>query len=406
MKVAILTQYYPPEVGAAQARLAALARAFVARGHSVTVLTAMPSYPVGRIHAGYGGLVRREELEGVRVIRSFIYPTQKVDFPRRLANYFSFVLSSAWFGSTSLDHPDFLIVESPPLFLGLTGAWLGRLKRTRMIFNVSDLWPESAVRLGLLRTKSISHRLSTWLEGFCYRSAWLVTGQSREIVSDIVTRYPRHRTMLLSNGVDTEKFHPNRATHRARDEPRRNGQIVALYAGLHGLAQGLDQILGAAEILPAQSNLEIVLMGDGPEKPNLVKRARARGIRRIRFLDPRPHAKMPSVIASGDISIVPLARYIPGAVPSKLYEAMASGRPVIMVAEGEAASIVRDHSAGIVVEPGDVVGLARALESLSCDPDLRVRLGANGRSAAVKHFDRRRIGAEFVEFLEQEISNC
>ena len=400
MKLAILTQYYPPEIGAPQARLSALAREFARRGHSVSVLTAMPSYPTGRIQPGYGGAWRRDRQDGVSVIRTLVYPTQDPGFPRRLANYLSFTLSSALVGTACLESPDYLLVESPPLFLGLTGLWLSRLKRARLVFNVSDLWPESAVRLGLLRAGSLAHRLAAWLESLCYRRAWLVTGQSAEIVGDVTARFPTCETFHLSNGVDTTAFAPERATAAARALLGTAPGCVALYAGLHGLAQGLDQLLDAVEALPPESDLRLVLMGDGPEKARLLQRARARDLHRVTFLDPRPHGEMPAVLAAADLVIVPLLRHLPGAVPSKLYEAMASARPVVLLAEGEAARIVTEHQAGIVVRPQDGVGLIHALRTLAANASLRRTLGANGRAAAVRHFDRAAIVTNFIEFLE------
>ena len=148
MKIAFLTQYYPPEIGAPQNRLSQLAARFAHSGHDVSVLTAMPNYPEGKTHPGYKGVLRRERLDGVSVIRTYIYPTQSAGYVRRLTNYFSFVVSSALGGMALLTRADYLFVESPPLFLGLTGFLLSRVKRMRLIFNVSDLWPESAVRLG------------------------------------------------------------------------------------------------------------------------------------------------------------------------------------------------------------------------------------------------------------------
>ncbi len=403
MKFAILTQYYPPEVGAPQSRLSALARAFVRRGHQVTVLTAMPNYPTGRIHKGYGGCFRQEVRDGVRVQRTFIWPTQKTDVPRRLASYGSFVLSAALAGSLRLDAPDYLLVESPPLFLGLAGVLLSRLKRARLIFNVSDLWPESAVRLGLVRQGSAAHRLSAALEHFCYRNAWLVTGQSMEIVNDIAARFPDCKTLHLSNGVDTQAFGPDTSTPAASHVLGKNGTCIALYAGLHGLAQGLELLVAAAASLPSSANLEMILMGDGPTKASVVDRVRAQQIPRVRFLGSRPHGDMPAILATADVLLVPLLRYIPGAVPSKLYEAMASGRPVILIGEGEAARIVREHDAGIVVAPGDLGGLVQALRILSSDADLRGRLGANGRAAAVRFFERSRVAATLIELLERSL---
>ena len=403
MKVAILTQYYPPEIGAAQVRLSALARGFVRRGHQVTVVTAMPNYPAGRLQPGYHGLWRREQQDGVSVIRSFVYPTQRTDFAHRLTNYFSFVFSSAVFGSFLLREADYLIVQSPPLFLGLTGIWLSRLKGTRMVFNVSDLWPESAVRLGVLRTDSTAYRLSAGLERLCYRQAWAVSGQSHEIVADISRRFPHCRTVHLSNGVDTETFRPASPTTAAKQLLGSDGRCVVLYAGLHGVAQGLELVLDAADALSPDGGLNIVLLGDGPHKAKLVRRVQESTARAVRFLDPRPHAEMPGVLAAADVVLVALARHIPGAVPSKLYEAMSSGRPVVLIADGEAAQIVRKHGAGLVVRPGDLAGLVRALRTLAADAGLRRRMGANGRAAAVRNFDRTQIVGRFIDFLEQHL---
>jgi len=400
LNIAILTQYYAPEVGAAPIRLTALAEAFRARGHQVTVLTAIPNYPMGRVFAGYPRFLLRQQITGVRVIRSFIYPTQRVNIFHRVASYISFAASSALVGTFLLPRPDYLIVQSPPLVLGLTGVYLSWVKRTRLVFNVSDLFPETAVRVGVLRSGSLPHRLSLWLEGLCYRVAWLVTGQSVEIVRDIEARFPRRRTRLLSNGVDPSQFRPPSASPGPAGPTHKNGRCIAMYAGLHGLLQGLRQVLDAAERLQGDPCCELVLVGDGTEKNALVADANRRGLTNVRFLDPRPHDEMRRTLLDADILIIPLVRYLPGAVPSKLYEAMATGRPVVVVAEGEAAGIIQQHQAGLAVTPWDADGLADALRRLAADPALRERLGRNGRAAVERHFDRRRIAEEFVRFLE------
>jgi glycosyltransferase involved in cell wall biosynthesis len=399
----LLTQYYPPEVGAPQVRLSELAAHFVQRGHSVTVLTAMPNYPTGRIYDEYGGLLRRELWEGVNVIRTFIYPTQKADFIPRLTNYFSFVLSSITLGSILLRPTDYLLVESPPVFLGLSGIWLRWLKHARLIFNVADLWPESAVRLGVLRPGSLAFRVSDWLETFCYRNAWLVTGQSKSILADITKRFPDYPTFHLSNGVDTQLFRPDRQTEDARATLHSKGNCVALYAGRHGIAQGLEQVLSAAKALSGRTSVQFVLVGDGPEKQTLLERVRQLELNNVRFLASRPAREIPALLAAADLALVTTKTYIPGMVPAKLYEAMASGRPVVLVASGEAAEIVREYQAGIVVEPGDVAGLAQAVQALQARPDLRRALGENGRRAAEQHFDRRKIVTRFIDHLEANL---
>jgi glycosyltransferase involved in cell wall biosynthesis len=400
MKLTILSQYYPPEVGAPQARLSELAANFVRRGHEVTVLTATPNYPIGRIHEGYRGFCRREERDGVHTIRTFIYPTQSARVVRRLTNYFSFVLSSSLFGSLLLAPPDYLLVESPPLFLGLAGLWLAWLKRTRLIFNVSDLWPESVVQLGMLRRNSFAHKLATKLEAFCYRHAWLVTGQSKSILANIKERFPNCRSFHLSNGVDTRCFGPGRSNGKARALVNRNGKCIALYAGLHGLAQGLDQILETAKTLGDEAPVEFLLIGDGPEKSRLRRGAKERQLTNLRFMDLCPAKDMPALLASVDVALVTLKAYIPGAVPSKLYEAMATGLPVVLVAEGEASEIVEQHDAGITIRPGDNAGLTKAMRTLISDPALRRRLGQNGQKAAKDYFDRTIIADKFIDYLE------
>ncbi|MCA9500642.1 MAG: glycosyltransferase family 4 protein [Nitrospira sp.] len=400
MKITFLTQYYPPEVGAPQARLSELAKNFIKNGHSVCVLTAMPNYPSGKIYQGYGGLLRREQIDGVNVIRTFVYPTQKANLIHRLTNYFTFVFSSAIMGCFLLKSTDFLLVESPPLFLGISASLLSKLKRTRMIFNVSDLWPESAVELGVLDKNSFAYRLSARLEKFCYQQAWLITGQSKSIMDDIRTRFPDRPTFHLSNGVDTQLFHPGRRTKEACEIMGSGTNCVVLYAGLHGLAQGLEQALAAAEQVRTEVNLKFVFIGSGPTKKSLVEQAKQGDLNNVCFLESRPAREIPALVAAADIVLVPLKMYITGAVPSKLYEAMASGRPVILIAGGEAAEIVRDHQTGMVVEPGDVASLVQAIRTLYAQPDLRKTLGENGRRVAEQYFDRTTIAGRFIDHLE------
>ena len=403
MRIGILTQYYVPEIGAPQARLSDIAMKLVDRGHEVFVLTAMPNYPRGQIYPGYGGFFCREMRDGVSVIRTYIYPSKSIGLIRRLANYFSFVLSSLIAGTIVLPRLDYLLTESPPLFLGITGYLLSRLKRARWIFNVSDLWPESAVRIGVLRRESLAYRLSEKLEAFCYRNSWIVTGQSKGILASIQERFPICPVFHLSNGVDSQRFNPERQTATARAALGNDDQCVALYAGLHGVAQGLDQVLLTADALRSESQLRFVLIGDGPEKEKLRDQVTARKLNNVCFLNPYPADEIPALLAAADVVLVPLKSYIPGAVPSKLYEAMASGRPVVLVASGEAADIVHEHQAGLAIDPGDVSELTEALKTLRDQPQLRWRLGMNGRRAAEQYFDRGKIVARFIACLETNL---
>ncbi|MEY4686494.1 MAG: hypothetical protein RIR76_517 [Verrucomicrobiota bacterium] len=402
MHFVILSQYYPPEIGAPQARLSELASRFVARGHRVTVLTAKPNYPSGRIAPGYAGVWRRETREGAAVLRTFIYPTQSTRLVPRMTNYLSFMFSSATFGTLLLPRADYLLVESPPLFLGLAGLWLSRIKGARLIFNVSDLWPDSVVRLGKLTAGSRVHRAMTGLEEFCYSRAWAVTGQSAGILADVRARLPEKRVYHLSNGVDAARFACAAPDAALRADLGEGRSCLAIYAGLHGLAQGLEQWLEVAARLRDERELMFVFIGDGPEREALVARAQALGLDNVRFHRALPRERMPAVAASADIALVSLKLDLPGAVPSKIYEAMGAGVPVLLLASGEPAEIVRHTGAGLTVAIGDISRAAAAVRRLAHDVDLRRELGAAGRRAAADEFDRDRIAASFIEYLEKE----
>jgi len=317
-------------------------------------------------------------------------------------NYFSFVFSSMFIGGWYIKSCDYFLTESPPLFLGIAGFILSRWKHARWIFNVSDLWPESAVRLGLIQD-GFALRISQYLEAFCYRKAWRVSGQSQSILLDIQNRFPTVNIIHFSNGVDTTIFSPDSNSQQGVQFPAKTKlKIIFLYAGLHGLAQGLDQILDAFKKLEHLQDICLILIGDGPEKKSLIKKTSELGLHNIFFLDPVLHKYIPNALASADICIIPLKKFIPGAVPSKLYEAMASGKPVLMIAEGEPAEIVDKYRAGLVAKPGDIEGISLAIQQLANDPELRQEMGVLGRKAAVEHFDRKKIIYQFEKNLTSD----
>jgi glycosyltransferase involved in cell wall biosynthesis len=403
VRIGILSQYYSPEMGAAQSRLSDLALNLRRRGHEVVVLTAMPNYPEGRICPGYGGLLRRERRPEADVIRTWIRPSENNGFVSRMASYLSFTTSAATIGLACMPQIDILVTESPPLTLGMAGWFISRLKRARFVFNVSDLWPESAVALRMLPPAGPATRLAYRLETFCYRAAWRVSGQSAEILGSIESRFPSVVTIPFPGGVDTTRFRPEAASCEVRSRVLGDERVIALYAGLHGLAQGLDLLLQAAERLLDLPDFAIVLMGSGPLKRNLQDEAKRRGLHNVRFADALPREDVPAVLASADIALVPLGLRLVGAVPSKLYEAMASGAPSVVVAQGEPAEIVTAGGAGVAVDPGDVDGLTAALRRLAASADERKALGAAGRRAAVERHDRQVICDRFIDALEDAV---
>lgn len=402
MKILFLTQYFPPEVGAPQNRIFELAKLLVKRGHEVTVLTGMPCYPANEIFEGYKGKVlTKEERDGIKIVRTWLYATKNPGFVPRLMNYFSFTFSSLLLGSFLVKRQDIILTESPPLFLGMTGYLLSLFKRAKFIFNVSDLWPESAVKLGVLNNKSLI-KLSTWLEEFCYKKSALITGQTKGIVENINER-GYHHTYLLTNGVDTSFFTKGRALNDLREQLDLQEKFLVCYAGIIGIAQGLDVILETAKKVEKHKDIHFLLIGEGPEKQRLMDKAKDMQLNNISFVSLQPKEKMPGIIASMNATIIPLKKLdlFKGALPSKMFEALSSELPIILSVEGEAQKLIEASGGGICVEPENSQQIAEAVLKIYSDPAFAKQLGERGREYVQQHYSREAIVESFEKRLKE-----
>jgi glycosyltransferase involved in cell wall biosynthesis len=404
LRIVMLTHYFPPEVGAPQARLYELARRAAAAGHTVTVVTGFPNYPTGVIPAGYRGRFRmEEEMDGIRVIRTWVHATPNRGFVRRILNHLSFAFSSLT-AMGMLGSADVFFVESPPLFTGLAALAYRRLKRAPYIFNVSDIWPQSAVELGAVRNR-FAIRLTEMLEMHLYRKAARVSVVTPGMVERLANRgVPREKLFLLTNGVNTLVFKPatpNMELARSLGLDRRK---VFLYAGTHGMAQGLGTVLDAAK---QTKNLDVlyVLAGEGAEKDALIRRAQSEGIANIKFLPNQPKQTMPDLLNLAYATIIPLRRLdlFKSALPSKMFESMATAKPIVASLWGEAADLIESAGCGIVVAPEDAAGMRDAVERLAADPALARRLGEKGRQHVQAHFDRELTAGRFLELLQETV---
>ncbi len=395
MRIIFLTQYFPPETGAPQNRLFAMAKALRMKGAEITVLTAMPNYPDMRIQSGYRGrMVVRENMEGLDVHRVWLFVSKGKGLFTRLLNYFSFVFTSALYGLFRLRKTDVLLVESPPLFLGISAMLLARAKGAKLVFNVSDLWPESAVQLGLV-TNALAIGLSERLEMRCYRSAALITGQTQGIVDNIKARCPEKDVLWVPNGVDLDLIDKARSTPAIRSEygiP--SDSFVVVYTGIIGHAQGLEVVLRAAERIRDRPNVLFLLAGDGPERTGLLAFAKEKVLTNIRFMDTMPRDRALSLVAACDAAVVPLRRnkLFEGAIPSKAFEAMGLGKPLLLGVEGEALRLfIEEGGAGLAFVPEDDADLARSVLRYLDDPSLRRAHGESGARYVRERFDRHRI---------------
>ena len=396
--VTILTQYFPPEMGAPQARLSELGERLVDKGWEVRALTALPNYPIGRVFPGYPhwrpvvGQVGR-----IPTVRVPLYATKRGGL-LRMVSYLSFAASARMLGPRLSSRPDLIYVESPPLFIGYAALSLCRHWACPYVLNVSDLWPESAVRLGMVRPGPAVN-FAARLEKRLYGGAIGVTGQSHQIIASVGRTAPGTSTAVITNGIEPDRFGRSQANPDARSLLGSEPGPIFIYAGLMGFAQGLDQVLDLAAQLSDQIPGRFVLVGDGPQRQALARRIELERLRRVKMLPPQPREVIPGLLAAADAAIITLGADLPGAVPSKIYEAMASSLPILLVASGEAAHRIREANAGLSVEPRDATGLREAYTRLASDPSLRRALVSDGRAAAETRYSRAVIADQLDRFL-------
>lgn len=408
MKLLILTQYFPPEVGAPQNRLYELAIRLKKKGAEISVLTAMPNYPQMKVYEKYKGKIKYcEEMDGLKIYRSWIFVSSSKSVPLRLLNYFSFVLSSFFVGVFNLGNFDYLLCESPPLFLGITAYLLKKIKRAKLIFNVSDLWPESAEKLGLV-TNKLFLNAATYLEEFLYKKAEIITGQTQGIVKNISQRFPDKRVYWLPNGADLNYFSAENSTTNFRAENNFfKTDFIFLYAGIIGHAQGLEVILNAAKILEDKKEIKFILLGSGPEKEKLLKMKNDLKLKNIFFMDTVPKSKMREIILACDAAVIPLKKLdlFKGAIPSKIFESSAMGKPILLGVDGEAKELfIDDGNSGLFFEPENANALSNQILKLYQNPEAAKTLGQNGIKYVAKKFNRDKIADEFWETINGQVN--
>jgi putative colanic acid biosynthesis glycosyltransferase WcaI len=401
MHIWILTQFYPPEFGAAAIRLSRLARLLAADGHRATVLTGMPNYPEGVIRPEYRGRVFcNEMLDGVKVERVWVYASPSKRARTRLLNQFSFMAMAALRG-TFLKRPDVILVESHPLFVTLTGGWLRRIKRAPVILNVSDLWPESAVATGALRPDSLLVKLAAPVERWAYRDAAHIVGMTDGVLEGILRILPdQARVSLIKNAVDLAVFHPDQVELRTAVRARYGlgERFTAVHMGNMSLTYDFDILLDAAAALP---EIAFLFVGGGSQAAHVEEQVRECGLSNVQLAGVLPHEQMPGIWAAGDVALIALGDHsvAGGTRPAKLYEALATGTPVVAAIRGEGAALIEDAQAGIVVPIGDSEAMIAALQRLKDSPELRGQMSAAGRAYAEASLSPEPVKRAYVEIF-------
>jgi glycosyltransferase involved in cell wall biosynthesis len=404
----VVTQYFPPDMGAPAGRFLDFGRMFVEQGHRVTVVTGLPHFPGGVLHEAYRGRwYVRERQAGIDVHRTWTRVAGG-HFLGRAAAYATFLLSGCALVLSRRFDVDCVVATSPPPTAGLVGWLASRVRGVPLVFDVRDIWPESPAQSGRLKSPILIGAFEA-LARFLYRGAAVVTtvtaGWRRRLVEIGV---PADKIHVLSNGVDMTTYEADaRAPLPAAFGALDPSAHWFVYAGIFGSPQGLDVVLrAAAAVRDAAPDLyaksQFVLLGEGPKEAELRALARELVLDRVVFVPRQPRAAAFALLARAFAVVVSLRpRKDTSTVPSKLYESFASGRPVLYSAGGEGADTVRAAGAGLVCAPGDPAALAEAMLAYLRDPAEATRQGAQGRAYAAAQYDRRVIGCAFADLLSR-----
>jgi len=407
MKILYISHYFPPEVNAPAVRISEMASRWAESGADVTVLTCFPNHPTGVIPDEYRGMWRCREKRGkVNVVRTYVYAAANKGFLKRVLNFLSFMFSSIFFGSWMVEKPDILIATSPQFFVAAAGYVISRIKRCKFVFEVRDIWPEEIVAVGALKNRLIIKLLET-LEMFLYKKADLIVAVAQGTIDSLKERgVPVEKMAFVPNGVDIDFFRAKAEGREVREKLGIESKFLVGYIGTHGMAHKLETVLYAADKLRDRDDIRFMFVGEGAEKANLISLAGDLRLNNVIFHDQIGRESIPEYYAACDICLVPLrkAELFTKNIPSKIYEIMASARPIIISAEGESLRLVEKSGAGLGARPEDADDLALKIIHLRHDREMRRAMGRDGYSFALANSSRARLAEDYKVILKGVIS--
>jgi len=404
MRILLMGQHFWPEDVSGAVLATQFAESLTKRGHRVTFATCFPNYPKGVVFDGYRGkLFSRDTHHGVTIIRTWSYTAPKEAIKRRFVNYATFSVT-AFVAGLVAHPPDIIMSYSPPMPLGLTALLISKLRRTPWILRVEDLFPEYAVKAGVIRNHIVIRTLE-WFEKLFYRHAAHIS-----VISD------GFRQKLLDRGVPPEKVSvipvwadPGEVKPMPRDTAFRvehgwQDKFIVLYSGNLGLTCALEDVIDAAEILQSHEDIHFVIVGEGLRKTELIEAAERKNLHNVVFLPYQPRKRFPEMLATADATLVTLNEDSHStSLPGKTFNYLASGRPILTVAplHSELNQIIRRANAGICTEPGEVYELAEAILKLKANERARIEMGHNGRRLLEDHYSLEHCLGKYLQIFER-----
>jgi glycosyltransferase involved in cell wall biosynthesis len=390
MHILFLSHYFPPEVNAPASRTSEHCRQWVADGEDVTVVTCVPNHPHGKIFPGFRNrLFQRSWWDGVRVIRVLTYITPNEGFLKRTANYV-FYMIAATIAALFTRRADVVVTTSPQFFNGLAGYLVSIVHRAPWVLEIRDLWPESILELGAIKSPRIIALLHA-MARFAYRKADHIVVVTEAFRHNLLALgIPSEKITVIKNGVDLSVFKSAPRDEGFLAANGLQGRFVASYVGTHGMAHGLEIILEAAQLLRGRPDIGFLLVGDGADRRRLLAKRDEMGLKNVVMLELQGRDRMPAIWSATDASLIvlrdkPVFRTV---IPSKMFETMAMKKPIILGVAGESRQIVEEAGAGLCIPPEDSRALADAVRKLADDSALAARLGDNGYRYVTQNHDR------------------
>jgi len=390
LHILFLTDNFPPEVNAPASRTYEHCREWVKLGQQVTVITCVPNFPQGKIYEGYRNRVwQSETMDGIRIVRVWSYITANEGLVKRILDYVSFMIAAVC-AAPFVRKVDAVVGTSPHFFTACGAYIVSRMKRIPFVFELRDIWPESIKAVGAMGD-SAAIRFLEKVEMFLYRKAACIISVTESFKRILIGRgVEGGKIEVITNGVDLTGFRPRPKDPELIARFGLTGRFVAGYVGTHGMAHALETILEAADRIRGMDggdNYRFVLLGNGARKQALIAKAAERELRNVIFIDTVPKAEVARYWSLLDVSIIHLkkAQLFAHVIPSKLFECMGMGIPVLHGVAGESAAIVEKEDVGLVFEPENPLDLCAKLEALKRDPVLYRRFRENGPLAAQRY---------------------
>lgn len=403
MCILFFSHYFPPEGNAPASRTYENCKRWVRRGHKVTVITCVPNVPDGVVYDGYKNkLYQSENIDGIHVIRVWTYIAANKGTIRRIINYVSYMFGAVLV-SLFIKKPNLIIATSPQSFCGWAGVIVSRLRRIPFMLEIRDIWPESIVAVGALRNKRLL-RILEWLQMKMYIAAKHIVTVGIGYKTKLIEKgIQADDISVITNGFDDEIFHPRQPDEKIRQHYNINHNFICSYIGTIGMACGLDVVIRAAKLLKnrQRNDIQFLLIGGGAVRTQLQQQALEKNLDGIVFIGRQDKHLIPGFLSITDACLVHLkkADLFKTVLPSKIFEATAMAKPIILGVEGFAAEFLKQANAGICIEPENAEQLAQAAERLADNPQLCQSLGQAGREYVMKHYNRDNLANEYLDII-------